>query len=127
MLASANQERGDGKKGEEALEEKLQQLHIPIRQVMEGHKGVLELPNGLPPPRPFDYRIMLLDESRSVNVPPYHYAHFQKGEIKRQVDEMLTQGLIRPSNNPFSLPMLLVRKKDDTWRFCTNYRALNEL
>ncbi|XP_042984723.1 uncharacterized protein LOC122313630 [Carya illinoinensis] len=114
------------KSEKEGNKDDLEGLPVEVREVLEDHQGVLEAPSTLPPSRPFDHRIVLVDEKKPVNVPPYRYAHFQKGEIERQVDEMLKNGLIRPSTSLFSSPVLLVRKKDGTWRFCTDYRALNE-
>ncbi|CAA0836889.1 Uncharacterized mitochondrial protein AtMg00860, partial [Striga hermonthica] len=96
-----------------------------VRDLLEEFDQVLDEPKGLLPHREFDHRIPLVEEGRAVHVHPYRYAHFQKAEIERQVGEMLESGLIQHSTSPFSSPVLLAKKKDRTWRFCTDYCALN--
>jgi hypothetical protein len=53
------------------------------------------------------------------------YSPEQKDEIERQVTSMLQAGTIIPSLSPFASLVLLVKKKDNTWRFCVDYRKLN--
>ncbi|WP_157931238.1 reverse transcriptase family protein, partial [Mycobacteroides abscessus] len=48
-------------------------------------------------------------------------------EVKKQVDEQLQKGYIRPSTSPWGAPVIFVEKKDKTKRMCVDYRALNEV
>jgi hypothetical protein len=82
-------------------------------------------PTGLPPVRPCDHRIHLLPDTAPVAVRPYRYPQLQKDELEAQCAAMLQQGIIRASTSAFSAPVLLLKKHDDSWRFCVDYRALN--
>jgi hypothetical protein len=98
-----------------------------VAHLLEQFESLFRAPTSLPPNRPVDHKIALPPNSTPVNVRPYRYPHFQKHEIELQIKDMLAQGLIQPSASAFSSPVLLVRKKDGSWRFCVDYRALNAL
>eukprot|EP00261_Vitis_vinifera_P023282 XP_010655166.1 PREDICTED: uncharacterized protein LOC104880390 [Vitis vinifera] len=102
-----------------------EELSSDMQAVLEEYSDVFAAPTSLPPAREIDHKIPLKDGTEAINVRPYRYAYFQKTEIESQVQDMLNAGLIRPSTSPFSSPVLLVKKKDGTWRFCTDYRVLN--
>jgi hypothetical protein len=92
---------------------------------LEDFANLFQEPTQLPPTREVDHHINLQEGTMPINVRPYRYAYFQKAEIEKQVHYMLKLGLIKSSTSPFSSPVLLVKKKDGSWRFCTDYRALN--
>ena len=54
---------------------------------------------------------------------PYAYCE----EAKQQITDMLQQGIIQPSHSPWASPIILVIKKDGEYRFCIDYRKLNEV
>ncbi|MCH80642.1 retrotransposon protein, partial [Trifolium medium] len=97
-----------------------------LEQLLSLCAGVFQSPNGLPPKREKEHVITLQEGAGAVNVRPYRYPHHHKNEIEKQVKEMLSTGIIRPSTSSFSSPVILVKKKDSSWRMCVDYRALNK-
>jgi hypothetical protein len=98
-----------------------------IQKLLEDHKAIFQDPKTLPPPRSYDHAIPLTPGAVPVNARPYHYSPQHKSEIEQQVQQLLEAGLISHSHSPFASPVLLVKKKDGTWRMCVDYRKLNEL
>jgi len=98
-----------------------------MTQLLEKYEAVFAKPSRLPPPRSNDHRIILQENVGPVSVKPYRYLFFQKTEIEEQVRDMLGRGIIRPSNSPYSSPVLLVKKGDGTWRMCVDYQELNKI
>jgi len=51
----------------------------------------------------------------------------KKKEVSQQVWDLLDRGLIEPAHSAWSSPVVLVQKKDGSWRFCVDYRKLNSV
>lgn len=90
-------------------------------------EGLVTEPNELPPPRIHDHLIPLKEGSNPVSSNPYRCPFVQKKEIEKIVREMLTSGIVRHSISPFASLVLLVKKKDQSWRLSVDYRALNSM
>ena len=54
-------------------------------------------------------------------------ARVEQVELKKQIDELLAKGFIRPSVFPWAAPVIFVEKKDGTKRLCVDYRGLNQV
>ncbi|XP_017413041.2 uncharacterized protein LOC108324610 [Vigna angularis] len=121
-LSQAEAVEGDGKTGRWTLTQE-----AGLKQILSDFEGVFREPQGLPPERKVDRRIPLKEGTEPISVRPYRYPHLMKTEIERQVEEMLKLGVIRPSNSPYSSPLILMKKKDGSSRFCVDYRALNRV
>ncbi|XP_071924436.1 uncharacterized protein [Coffea arabica] len=96
-----------------------------LNELLMQFKDIFEEPSELPPHRGHDHQIILKEGTVPVNLRPYRYHVFQKNEIEKLIQEMLQSGVIRHSTSPFSSPVVLVKKKDGTWRMCIDYRELN--
>lgn len=102
--------------------------HPPkIEALLTQFKTIFDPPARYPPAKDYDHAIPLIPGASPVNVRPYRYPAAIKDEIERQITDMLKTGVIQPSSSPFSSSVLLVKKKDDTFCFCVDFRHLNAI
>jgi len=80
---------------------------------------------GLPPDRDVEFAIELEPGTASISWRPYRMAPKELAEMKKQLEELLEKGFIRPSSSPWGCPAIFVKKKDGTLWMCVDYRPLN--
>ena len=107
------------------MEEREQQV---LANVTERHRKDLELlineyrdvfpeklPKGVPPSREVQHVIEIEPGSKPSYRPPYELGPLERGELEEQIRDLLAQGFIHPSCNPYGAPVLFVPKKDGGW------------
>ena len=98
-----------------------------IALLLHTYQDVFYVPSRLPPTRFHNHSIPLLHGTNPIKVNPYRYPFSQKQHIEKMVQDILHECIIMLSSSPFSSPIILVKKKDGTWHFCTDYRVLNAI
>jgi hypothetical protein len=83
-----------------------------------------ELP-GMQPYRDIEFAIELQPGTTPISKRPYWMPPAELAELKKQLQELLNKGFIRPSTSPWGCPSLFVKKKDESLRLCIYYRPLN--
>ncbi|GJX34814.1 putative reverse transcriptase domain-containing protein [Tanacetum coccineum] len=77
---------------------------------------------GLPPTRLVEFQIDLIPGAAPVARAPYRLASSKMKELSEQLLELSDKGFIRPSSSPWGAPVLFVKKKDGSFRMCTDYQ-----
>lgn len=109
-------------------EEKLStNLEPELQTLLREYNDIFAEPTELPPHRSVEHQITLKDGAQPIKIQPYRYPYLQRKEIERMTTEMMKAGVIQTSISPFASPVLLVTKEDGTWRFCVDFRKLNDM
>ena len=100
--------------------------HLDLQAIIDHQSVILgDIPKGLHPKGDHDHAIQKVLGNYPPNIRPYRYPHTQKSEIEKIVEEMLEAGIIRHSQSAYSSPVVMVHKKDKTWRMCPDSQQVH--
>ena len=95
-----------------------------LNQMLRGYQDIL---TDLPGRTLLGQHEIHLTSSDPVHQKPYPLPFALRQTINKEIDFMLDLGVIEPSNSPYSSPIVIVEKKDDSNRFCVDFRRLNKI
>lgn len=73
------------------------------------------------------HEIILEENTRPIKQRYYPVSPYKQKILDEEINKMLEMDVIEPSKSPWSSPVLLVPKGDNTYRFCVDYRGLNKV
>ena len=100
-----------------------------VTDLLQEYKDIFpaEIPLGLPPLRGIEHQIDLIPGATLPNRAAYRTNPEETKEIQRQIQDHLGRGYVHKSLSPCVVRVILVPKKDGTWRMCVDCRVTNNI
>jgi hypothetical protein len=103
-------------------------IELPLKKILVVYDYAnvfpYELP-GMPLDQDIEFNIELQQRTTPISKRPCRMPPAELAELKKQLQELLDKGFIRPSTSPWGCLALFVKKKDESLRLCIDYRPLN--
>ena len=114
---------GQGKKQTKQMNDMKKPIEIPewMEQIVTEAQGLFEPLSGIPPENRIKHTIQLVPGARLVMKRPYRLSEVQKKHAEDQLRAALTESWIQPPKSPWGTAILMVPKKDNSWRLCADY------
>lgn len=71
--------------------------------------------------------LVIKTDSPPIKQRYYPLSRALQTEVNAELEKMLADGIVEPSDSPWSSPIVMIKKKSGGWRFCVDYRALNRV
>lgn len=100
--------------------------HVPDVKCRE---TLINLVNNYKPCKTREVGVMMkliVKDDESVYQSPRRLSQSEKEEINKQIEQWLAEGIVQPSLSEYASPVVLVRKKNGSFRLCVDYRLLNK-
>jgi hypothetical protein len=102
-------------------------IKLPLKKILVVYEYADVFPDelpGMPPDQDIEFAIEVQLGMAPISKRPYWMPPSELTELKKQLQDLLDKGFIRPSTSPWGCPALIV-KKDESLRLCIDYCPLN--